>query len=191
MRAESSSADGTWLIGISVVSLSSNRSNCFRWVAFQNVKTQLLRACIIVNIVYISYALLALLISWWGIAAIDALDLSNYDDDQTFERLSDLTDSSAWMVVAIIQLSSGLLFASLGIIGAAKFTHCLVLACGIWYCIDLLISSLFRVWPSALMKGFFAYPHFALFMALKSGKITRENYLVERHCCCDSKSQRE
>mmetsp|Transcript_15837 Transcript_15837/g.36668 ORF Transcript_15837/g.36668 Transcript_15837/m.36668 type:complete len:242 (+) Transcript_15837:143-868(+) len=149
----------------------------------------LLRACIIVNIVYISYAILALLVSWWGMAPILAMDISDYDDD--FEIRSDMDDTLSWMVVVIIQLSSGMLFASLGIIGAAKFTPCLVLSCGIWYCIDLLISSLSRVWPAALMKGFFAYPHFALFMALKGGKITRENYLVERHCCCDSKNQRE
>lgn len=147
----------------------------------------LLRACIIVNIVYMSYAVLVILLAWWGIVSIDALDVSNYDDDSAYQNMVDRVDSQANLVVAIIQLSSGMLFASLGIIGAARFTQCLVLACGIWYCIDLLISSIFRIWPSALMKGFFAYPHFALFMALKSGKITRENYSVERHCCCDSK----
>lgn len=147
----------------------------------------LLRACIIVNIFYLSYAVLALLLSWWGIAVINALDLAEYEDD---EIVQDMVQSDAYLVIGIIQVSTGMLCASLGIVGASKFTKGLVLICGIWYCIDLMVSAIFRMWPTALMKGFFAYPHFALYMALKSGTITRENYLIERHCCCDAKETR-
>jgi len=151
----------------------------------------LVRGCIIVNILYMCYSVLIILASWWGLAWLARIDPSIRDDDVGFELMSDLADSNGYLIIAIIQLSTGMFFASLGIIGASKFTQVLVLACAIWYCIDLIISSYQRVWPSALMKGFFAYPHFALFLALKSGKITRGNYPVERHCCCDAKDYSE
>lgn len=146
----------------------------------------LVRACIIVDIVYLCYSVLFILASWWGLSIVDRFDLSDNDDDGSNDG-----DDSSVLFLVIIQLSTGILFASLGIIGASKFRHCLVLACAIWFCIDLIISGFNMVWPSALMKGFFAYPHFALFMALKSGKITRKNYMVERHCCCDSKGDKD
>lgn len=145
----------------------------------------LVRACIIVDIIYMCYSVLIILGSWWGLSLDERLSFTDNDDDGPNDY------EPYYLIIVIIQLSTGLLFASLGIIGASKFRYCLVLACAIWFCIDLIISSVNMIWPSALMKGFFAYPHFALFMALKSGKITRGNYMVERHCCCDAKDYKD
>lgn len=151
----------------------------------------LVRACIIVNILYLCYSVFFIFASWWGLAWIQGIELSNRDDDVGYDIMAELAESDGYLIVVIIQLTTGMLFASIGIIGSSRFIKAPVLACAIWYCIDLAVSGYQRVWPSVLMKGFFAYPHFALFVALKNGKITRENYMVERHCCCDAKDYSE
>jgi hypothetical protein len=147
---------------------------------------QLVRACIIVNIIFICLAILGLLLSWWGIAWIDRISSGQYDDDSVSPGLAQYMEGSdTYFLINILQLSLGMPFAIIGIIGAAKFNRYLVLATAIWLCIDVILSGVYRNWPGCLIEGLFAYPHFALFVALKNGTITRKDYLRERHCCCD------
>lgn len=151
----------------------------------------LLRACIIVDSLFICFAFLGLLFSWWGISYYNDIDLSTTDDDTYIDMVTrNKAYAGIWFPIAICVQASGILFATLGIVGASKFSKCLVLAAGIWYCIDLVFAGLWQNWTGILIRGFFAYPHFALYAALRNGDITKDEYMRERHCCCDARPKR-
>jgi len=180
-----------------------------------------LRACIIVNILNFVYIIFMFFFAWWGIALWGNLEMTNnngnadddddtttnnnvlymddgdvnyqnYDDDDDFYMMEQAQqkEKSLWITkLSIVVQLCGILFTTLGIIGAAKFNKCLVLVCGIWYMIDGMVAGYYLVWPSLFLKAFFAYPHIALYMALKSGSIAPHRYMIERHCCCDAKER--
>jgi len=153
-----------------------------------------LRACIIVNILYLLntvtntvIALLNTFLSGSDLMNSMDLNLSEFDDlsdDQRDANKDELDRLKTYVTVNIAMIVVGTLSAVIGIIGAAKFNKYMVLSTAICYCI-LVIGNLYSLnFAYAFLRGFFAYPHFALYVALKSGKITRENYEVEKHCCC-------
>ena len=89
------------------------------------------------------------------------------------------------LVLLAIKNGIGAFFGVIGIIGCCRMHSCLVLATGIWFCADVLWSLLFGRYVM-LALVFNIYPHFFLFEALRSGKITRDNYRRrEQHCCWD------
>lgn len=148
---------------------------------------QLLRACIVVNIVFIVLNALGVVLSFWGISFLDSIDVTQLEDDDVVDGIEQMMDRTSLIyMIVIIQQGLGIIFGILGIVGASKYMKFLVLTAGVWYCIDLIICAAFINIPAVVMRGFFAYPHIACFVALKKGQITRETYNRERYCCCDS-----
>lgn len=147
----------------------------------------LLRACIVVNIVFIVLNALGVVLSFWGISFLDSIDVTQLEDDDVVDGIEQMMDRTSLIyMIVIIQQGLGIIFGILGIVGASKYMKFLVLTAGVWYCIDLIICAAFINIPAVVMRGFFAYPHIACFVALKKGQITRETYNRERYCCCDS-----
>lgn len=151
------------------------------------------RACIIVNVINYMYIVAVVFISLGGIQMVEGLntdlgEIDYVDDDALNDRYSELgTYEGLYFIFIVIELV-GLLFTTLGIVGAVKFNRCLVLTCAIWYCFETIFAMCVTVWWGAVIKGFFAYPHIALLAALTTGKISRRRYTIERYCCCDSNS---
>ena len=144
----------------------------------------LLRACIIVDIVFILLDIVGILLFFAGITINNSR--TNDDDEYDDEKSTDCWGCNSNILnVLIIKNSLGMVFCTIGIIGAAKFHKILVLITAIWYVIDFIWSIITRRWTGIVVTACFAYPHFALFMALKKQQITRENYARERYCCCD------
>jgi len=153
----------------------------------------LLRACIIVNVINYVYIVAVLFVSWNGIRTIKGLntdlgEVDYVDDDALNDRKSELGNYEGLYFIFIVVELVGLLFTTLGIVGAVKFNRCLVLTCAIWYCFETIFALCVAVWWAAPIKGLFAYPHIALFAALTTGKISRQRYTTERYCCCDPDS---
>ena len=141
----------------------------------------------IVNIIFIGYNAVVVFLRVHGIHLLNSLDLTKVDDDDYVENVETLkSEVNTLFLIIILDLAIGMFFAILGIIGASKYNKVLVLGAGIWYCIDVCIGFYLRDYAGCIIRGFFAYPHIALFIALKKNHITRETYIRERHCCCDS-----
>lgn len=144
------------------------------------------KACIIVDSIYLFFVGGAVLLSVTGLRMFERVEWkgsqAEYDDDQV-QRAGN--DTIMYLAASDIQLGIGVFFCVLGILGACRFQKYLVLCTAIWYCIDVVLFGIFMNWVSAVFAGAYAYPHFALFLALRSGTMTRENYKVtEQHCCC-------
>jgi len=150
----------------------------------------LLRSCIIVNIVNIALQGFNLLVMIAGVTTI--LDLSELDDDIFATNVDDtiVYQANFLLLFFIIQSAIGIMFSLLGIIGAAKYNGPLVLITGVWYCIATIICVVYAYWIGIVLSGLFAYPHIALFVAFKKGQIKRETYERERYCCCDGNNRR-
>lgn len=147
----------------------------------------LLRACIAVDMVYIFLTLLMLLGYVMNFSLLNSIDLREVDDDDRIDEVLETLETRHHLIPIMIAKSGcGILFASIGIFGAAKFYKYLVLLATVWYCIDLVVSGIFMRWSDVVVAGFFAYPHCALFAALRSGTIAPTTYKsTERYCCCD------
>jgi len=155
----------------------------------------LLRACIICDIIFIVLDIVGIILFLMGITINNTLDFSNreiYDDDVYDEVLNEaLNEAQAesdrnTTIELIIKNCLGMFFCTIGIIGAANFNKTLVFVTAIWFCIDCIWSMINTRWTGIVVTACFAYPHFALFMALKKGTIASENYARERFCCCDA-----
>jgi len=86
-----------------------------------------------------------------------------------------------------IQFGLAIFFNVVGIIGSILYSKYPVLVVAIWYCVDALLYCIYLNLVGAVWVGLYAYPHFAFFLALRNGQITRQNYLeTEKYCCCDS-----
>ena len=162
----------------------------------------LVRACIIVDVCDILLSIMLVVVSVLGLeldeSFINTIDFSVYndsinnddmmviDDDDEIFRQEDNSDRLRMSVTVIaIMTGAGILFSFIGILGAYKLNKYLVLCTAIWYCVDFIRSAVTLQWVNSVVVACFAYPHFALFMALRKNKISRENYsATERHCCC-------
>jgi len=171
------------------------------------------RACLVVDVIYIS-VLAFINISQWFFPSLvwdelgtrikitdegegegdgdgDIQTGSLYDDDFMDDMFNDMAQEEAtcYFCTTVIQNVLGMALALIGAIGAWKFQKYMVLVAGIWFCIDAILFCIFQNYASGLWVLGYAYPHFGLFLALRSGKMTRENYYVsEQHCCgrdCD------
>jgi hypothetical protein len=147
-----------------------------------------LRASIIVNIISLVGVAIWLLLVWWGLAVINSYDMTTVEDDQLFEELNELENYviTTEVILYISVMCLSVIFALVGIIGASKFNKYLVLATGVWYIIDCIYFLSVGWFGHAFGVAAYSYPHIALYLALRSGTISRQNYMRERYCCCDS-----
>ncbi len=143
------------------------------------------------NIVFLVFTAFGLFITVLGFSLISTIDTEDVDDDVLVEEFEDMKDSfNTWVTLNIARLSLSMLFAILGIVGAAKYNKCLVLSTGVWYFLDFVFSIVYMDIGGCILRAFFAYPHFGLFRALNEGHITPERYLREKYCCCDGSQPR-
>jgi hypothetical protein len=142
----------------------------------------LVRGCIVVNMLNIFLTIWFLVVSIQGINRIFAV-LGVVADDDQFVAPQGTFDRSG--VIGLVRTSCGIPFALIGIFGAFRFQKYAVLCTAIWYFMDIIPGVLNMCWPNAVVSAFFCYPHVHLFLELWSGTITRENYsTTEQHCCC-------
>jgi len=138
----------------------------------------LVRGCIVANMLnicltiwYLVFSLQGIQRIWIGVVTDDDL----YAPQSMFERPS---------VLGLVRTSFGIPFALIGMFGAHRFQKYAVLCTAIWYCIDIVPGVLNKAWPNAVISAFFCYPHVHLFLELRNGTITPENYnTTERYCC--------
>mmetsp|Transcript_13892 Transcript_13892/g.34918 ORF Transcript_13892/g.34918 Transcript_13892/m.34918 type:complete len:246 (-) Transcript_13892:321-1058(-) len=166
-----------------------------------------IKACIIVDTIFIVYAVIIICFSLLGISVFsmanpgdddaaftDLYDDSLYDDIYIMESAQETEETLNWIFTNLSLLLGRhvacLLFAILGIVGASKFNKWLVLATGVWYCIDFVLSILFFDIYGSIMRAFFAYPHIGLFVALHRGSMSLETFAREQYCCCGGGSPR-
>jgi len=143
----------------------------------------LIKVCLVVDCIYmiqkINVGITVLLDQ--SVVDPDEYGLRDLDDD---EMQAQVARMDMMKVILVLKEFLGIPFAAIGIFGAAKFKKYLVLCMAIWCCVDLVWSVMTARWLSSVYVAFYIYPHFALFMALRSGKISRENYSDVKHCCC-------
>jgi len=159
----------------------------------------LVRACIIVDVCDFLLSIMLVVLSVLGLEIedkfINTIDFSVYNDSNNNDDMMAIDDDDdnemfrqeVRMSVTVITIMTGcgILFSLIGILGAYKLQKYLVLCTAIWYCVDFIRSAVTLQWVNSVVVACFAYPHFALFMALRKNKITRENYsATEKHCCC-------
>lgn len=155
----------------------------------------LVRACLIVDSVYFCFMVyinIARWLEWEYFVQLALRDGSNGDDivydfndndDFRFQESEGFDDCI--FCTSMLQGLCGLVFAVVGFVGAYRFNKYLVLLQGIWLTADMILYFVYRNPASGFIIGMYIYPHIALFLALRKGKITRENYYkTEEYCCC-------
>ncbi len=142
----------------------------------------LVKACIIMNAIHIFLSIIHLIMSVMDMPIGFRIILYETTDDDGFQTLN------PWGVVGYVKMAFGYIFAVIGMYGAANFRKNLVLCSALWYCTYILLSLIGRHWSVFFISMPFAYTDFHLFLALRSGNITRENYETEKHCCFGAKS---
>ena len=153
--------------------------------------SQYLKAVVIVNIVFIVFTGVGLVVAVAGFSLMNTIDPEEFDDYTLVEDFEDMKGVfNGWMAFTIARLSLSMLFGILGIVGAAKYNKGLVLSTGVWYFLDFVFSIVYMDIVGCILRVFFAYPHFGLFLALKKGHITPERYGREKYCCCDGSKPR-
>eukprot|EP00533_Pseudo-nitzschia_delicatissima_P014484 CAMPEP_0197264552 /NCGR_PEP_ID=MMETSP1432-20130617/1858_1 /TAXON_ID=44447 /ORGANISM="Pseudo-nitzschia delicatissima, Strain UNC1205" /LENGTH=243 /DNA_ID=CAMNT_0042729203 /DNA_START=150 /DNA_END=881 /DNA_ORIENTATION=- len=159
-----------------------------------------IKACIIVDIAFIVSSVISVCFYYLGISALSIVNPGDddaaftdfyddlYDDIYIMETAQETEETLNWMFTNLSILLGRqvacLLFAILGIVGASKFNKWLVLAVGVWYCIDFILSIIYLDIGGSIMRACFAYPHIGLFVALHRGSMTHETYAREQYCCC-------
>ena len=132
----------------------------------------------IVDSIYFCLTGLGLVLSFRKNSHFNAYIFSSLDDDE-------LDTTSVRFVIAMIQAMFGICGSLVGIVGAIGFHPWLVLGTAIWMTVDALANLASKSWIGFVAVGFFAYPNYALFWALRTSTMTRDNYeRDERHCCC-------
>jgi len=147
----------------------------------------LVKACLIVNGLYAFILTFLLTVSLLEVPYIDLafkLNASSeyYDDDYYADAFLDRNG-----VIDLVQTCAGIAFALTGVLGAAQFESPVVIVTCVGYVLYSLSSIARGRYPGALLAGFMAYPNIALYLAIRSGSMTREAYEkgTEAHCCCD------
>jgi hypothetical protein len=143
----------------------------------------LIKVCLVVDCIYMMQKINVGITVVLELSVVDPDEygLRDLDDD---EMQAQVARMDMMKIVLVLKEFLGIPFAAIGIYGAAKFKTHLVLCMAIWCCVDLVWSVMTARWLSSIYVAFYINPHFALFMALRSGKISRENYRDKKHCCC-------
>lgn len=143
------------------------------------------KATLICDIIYVVVMLALLIVYSAGISEVNGTVTG---DDDVVELVRSVV--SGLFIGLVVKNVIGILMGGLSIFGALKYKKGFVLATGIWICIDFVANFFFMPWFVGFVLVGFSYPHFALFRALRQGKITAENYHVtEEYCCCSQKNK--
>jgi len=136
----------------------------------------LVRATIIMDIIAIVVSVFNMCISlgWLTYVLHDASGLSIADHNPIF-------DSFLWAIGIVNGI--GILVCIGSIYGALKCKKILVLFAGIYFIFTAICFIMYSL-QFFIMSILFAYPHIALYRELKIGRITSENYAIEKYCCC-------
>lgn len=142
----------------------------------------LVKGCILVNLLNIGVSILFLAICLMDNDRLHELILAIDDDDEAGGLRSMLDPRGT---LGLVRTSLMIPFALLGIVGAWRFQKYMVLCTAIWYIIDLLPAIMIRAWTNLLLSAFYCYPHIHLYLELKNGNMTMETYKSnEQYCCC-------
>jgi len=142
----------------------------------------LVRACVICDIIYIFKQILLIVISVFDTQVFIKLDLDQSIEREDFDSYPFEIDRWGFVLLAISAIT--IAFAGLGIYGVTRFRASLVLSTGIWFLINALLSIYDRRPVGFVFAVLYAYPHIHLFLQMRNGNITPKNYQYERHCCC-------
>lgn len=145
------------------------------------------KACVVVDIIWIVFSLLGILLSVMGFSVLNSISPEDLDDDDIIQDIEEIQDQlNTTYAISMGLTGVSLVFAIIGLVGASKFNKTMVLITGIWLFFEAFLGALLlQNFVGAVMSLFFMYPHFGLFHAIKKGQITRETYDRERYCCCD------
>lgn len=136
------------------------------------------RAVIVVNIISLAFAALAIL----SIAMITSDKYAaQIDDDAVIAALQEMDGAKIGMTIGFA--SVGMLCNAFGIYGATRFNQWAVVVAGSWYVVELVRSLVYLDLGSAIMSGFFAYPHVVFWHEMRKGVMTPVNYSQEETCC--------
>lgn len=155
----------------------------------------LLRACIIVDICYILQKIQIGITVYkgWGVISNDETVQNQIGDDYYDDDIAvELNERNSLPVlladynqpILLTKNALGIVFGLIALCGCYRFNQYLILTTSIWLCIDIIWGVAFERYLGSLCALYFTYPHFALFLALRKGRITRENYENIRYCCC-------
>lgn len=154
-----------------------------------------LRACIIVNIIFVSILSGFLLLCTVGYEPAVAIlilpdegeiigDDDRIIDEEVNEVLGDFRITDIFtMPDVLFRLGGGIFFGIVGILGASRFNKYLVLCTAVWYIVHMTMAAMEQMWSVCMLAMIFCYAHVALFEALRKETITRENYKTEKECC--------
>mmetsp|Transcript_18614 Transcript_18614/g.46192 ORF Transcript_18614/g.46192 Transcript_18614/m.46192 type:complete len:227 (+) Transcript_18614:279-959(+) len=146
----------------------------------------LVRACIIVDCCDIALSIMLVVLSALGYSEffIDTINFNVFDpiDDDVYRE--GIVKERNIYTFTTVMTACGIFFSIIGIVGAMRFHKYMVLATAIWFCVDVIRCVVTFQWINTVVTGCYAYPHIALFLALRNGKMTRERYHIEKHCCC-------
>lgn len=139
------------------------------------------------NSLHIVLELAHLLVSVLAIPSVFGLHIELYDfvyDDDMIDPNLQIKTLDPWAVIGYTKLGLGFVFALVGILGALRFSKNMVLCSAIFNCCYIFTSGIHQEWTGFFVPMPFAYTNFHLYLELKNGNLTRENYTLERHCGC-------
>lgn len=140
------------------------------------------RACIILDVIQISMIVAVTIVIQLD---VDPRFVEGFDTVADSADVDDevAADFDRRFVETTVRLGGGVLFSVIGILGACLFNRWLVVCTGIWQCIAMVFSMRSRSYTGIVAAASFAYAHIAMFLELRRGKLTRENYAREQACC--------
>jgi hypothetical protein len=142
------------------------------------------RAVIVVNIVSLSFAVLAILSL--SLMTSDRY-AAQFDDDEVQTASNEIDGAAVGITIqgpATIGIAVlGMICNTAGLFGAFKFNKIGIIVAAIWYSAECVRSLLFYDIAGAIMAGLFAYPHVVFYQEMKKGIMTPENYPNEDQCC--------
>lgn len=145
----------------------------------------LVKACVLSNAFFVCMLTFLITVSLLEIPyfylAFSPNSSKEYYDDDIYEDV--FFDGAG--KVTLMRSCAGLLFGLIGMIGAVRFEKWAVLCTAVGYILYALSSILQKSVPHSVIAAFMTYPNVALFMALRSGTMTKDSYMsgTEAHCC--------
>lgn len=136
------------------------------------------RAVIVVNIISMSFAVLAILTI--SIVSSDKY-AESIDDDQVLAALAEIDGSKLGVTIGFA--SAGIFCNACGIFGARRFNQWAIIVAGLWYVIEFVRSLVYLDLGGAIMSGFFAYPHVIFWQEMRKGIMAPATYPHEEQCC--------
>jgi hypothetical protein len=136
------------------------------------------RAVIIVNIISMTFAVLA-------IVSISMMTSEGYaeqfDDDEMQAALDELDGKAIGMTIGFAVV--GMICNAVGLYGATKYNNLGIIVASIWFAAEFVKSLVVYDIGGAIMAGFFLYPHVVFYQEMKKGIMTPVNYPNEESCC--------